>query len=493
MTGIKNEKFNELKMLIVDDSKTLGMIIKDILMALGFNKENIEQVGNAYDALNVLESKKFDVMSSNLWMPSSLNGLELLERIRSHDNDNIKELPFMLITGETSEKFVSMAFEKGANSYLSKPFNIEKFKEELDKIFSSGEGEGEGGEEKQTEVPISIQKTEPITLGQEPDPQLKGMKVLIVDDSSTNITILKNTLNKQGFQLTEAPSGEIALKMLFGSLPDLILLDVTMSGIDGYETCRRIKNQEETKNIPVIFISSMNETENIIRGFDAGGSDYISKPFRAEEVVSRVKSQLQLRKTIKDKEVLIEEILDSREKKDLLIKELLILKEQLEAASKTDPLTEMPNRRGLNESLDNEKLRFERNKKTFCLVLASIDTFRKINDKYGHDAGDFVLVESAKIIKSVARKQDIVGRWGAQEFLALLPETECEGGAKLAEKLRVKIEEHNFEFNQQSISITMSFGVVEYNSDEQDIDSCINKVDSLLNKAKEAGRNQIMS
>ena len=492
MTEIKNEKFNELKMLIVDDSKTLGMIIKDILMTLGFSRENIEQVGNAYDALNILDSQKFDLMSSNLWMPSSLNGLELLEKIRNHNKKDIKDLPFILITGETSDKFVSMAFEKGANSYLTKPFNIEKFKEELEKIFCPPE-EKEGVVEEEPDISEPKKPVEPITLGQEPDPQLKGMKLLIVDDSATNVTILKNTLKNQGYELLEAPSGEIALKMLFGTLPDLILLDVTMSGIDGYETCRRIKSDESTKNIPVIFISSMNETENIIRGFDAGGSDYISKPFRAEEVVSRVKSQLQLRKSVKDKEVLIEEILDSKEKKDLLIKELLILKEQLESASKTDALTELPNRRGLNETLDNEKLRFERNEKSFSIVLCDIDFFKKINDEHGHDAGDFVLVEVAKVIKEVARKQDIVGRWGAQEFLALLPETEGEGAIKLAEKLREKIGNHQFEFNQQTISITMSFGVTEYNSNEKDIDSCINKVDSLLNQAKEAGRNKVVS
>jgi two-component system, chemotaxis family, chemotaxis protein CheY len=137
MTDIKNEKFNELKMLIVDDSNALGMIIKDILVTLGFNLKNIEQVGDAYDALNTLGSQKFDLMSSNLWMPSSLNGLELLEKIRSHKNEDIKDIPFILITGETNDKFISQALEKGANCYLSKPFNIEKFKDELEKIFVS--------------------------------------------------------------------------------------------------------------------------------------------------------------------------------------------------------------------------------------------------------------------------------------------------------------------------------------------------------------------
>ncbi len=493
MTEIKNEKFNELKMLIVDDSKTLGMIIKDILMTLGFNKENIEQASDAYDALNALESKKFDLMSSNLWMPSSLNGLELLDEIRSHDSGDIKDIPFMLITGETNEKFVSMAMEKGASCYLSKPFNIEKFKDEIDKIFcpeKQDEGEKEG---EQTGTAAEIQKKQPITLGQEPDPQLKGMKVLLVDDSPTNITILKNTLANQGFELSEASSGEAALKMLVRALPDLILLDVTMSGIDGYETCRRIKSEEATQNIPIVFISSMNETENIIEGFTAGGIDYISKPFRKEEVVSRVKCQLQLRKSVKDREILIEEILESKEKKDVLINELLVLKEQLETASKTDPLTELPNRRGLNESLASEKLRYERNKKSFCIILCDVDHFKQINDNHGNDAGDHILVEVAKVFKKVTRKQDIVGRWGGEEFLALLPETELEGGLVLAEKFRSKIELNKFEFNKTLFSMSMSFGVAEFNAKDSTIDQCITRADQCLLKAKEEGRNKVVS
>ncbi|GEM_PF-407386 len=490
MSDIKNEKFSDLKMLIVDDSKTLGMIIKDILMTLGFTKDNIEQVGNAYDALNLLEAKKFDVMSSNLWMPSSLNGLEFLERIRQHENSDVKNLPFMLITGETNEKFVSMAFEKGANCYLSKPFNIESFKNELEKIFCP---DGQAEEEKKIEEPAAAKETKPITMGQEPDPQLKGMKILIVDDSPTNITILKNTLASQGYELSDASSGEMALNSLVGALPDLILLDVTMAGIDGYETCRKIKNDEGTKQIPIIFISSMNETENIIQGFSAGGNDYISKPFRKEEVVSRVKCQLQLRKSVKDKEILIQEILESKEKKDVLIEELLALKEQLEIVSKADPLTELPNRRGLNESLGNEKLRYERNKKSFCIILCDVDHFNKVNDDYGHDAGDYVLAEVAKVFKKAARKQDIVGRWGGEEFLALLPETELKGGLKLAEKFRSKIELNKFEFNKNLLSMTMSFGVSVFDSDDKNIDICIRDANEFLQKAKETGRNKVVS
>jgi CheY-like chemotaxis protein len=121
------------------------------------------------------------------------------------------------------------------------------------------------------DTPEISKESKSISLGQEPDPQLKGMKVLIVDDSWTNITILKNTLKYEDFELSDAPSGDSALKMFDGVLPDLILLDVIMPGIDGYETCRRIKKEEAIKIFPVIFISSMNETEDIIQGFMAGG------------------------------------------------------------------------------------------------------------------------------------------------------------------------------------------------------------------------------
>ena len=164
---------------------------------------------------------------------------------------------------------------------------------------------------------------------------------------------------------------------------------------------------------------------------------------------------------------------------------------ELELSANTDPLTKLLNRRGMAEKLDYEKFRYERNKKAFSIVLCDIDHFKKINDTYGHDAGDHVLKEVSKLLNDASRKPDVFCRWGGEEFLALLPETDLKGGAILAEKLRITIEEKLFEFNDHKIPVTLSFGLCEY-EDSLTIDACIKKADRCLYLAKEAGRNQLI-
>ncbi len=164
---------------------------------------------------------------------------------------------------------------------------------------------------------------------------------------------------------------------------------------------------------------------------------------------------------------------------------------ELELSANTDPLTRLLNRRGMADKLDSEKFRYERNKKPFSIVLCDIDHFKKINDNYGHDAGDYILKEVAKLLNSASRKPDTFCRWGGEEFLALLPETDLKGGAILAEKLRSTIEKHDFIFHTNKIPVTLSFGLCEYD-ETMTIDACIKLSDRCLYLAKEAGRNQLI-
>jgi len=162
---------------------------------------------------------------------------------------------------------------------------------------------------------------------------------------------------------------------------------------------------------------------------------------------------------------------------------------ELEISAVTDPLTNLLNRRGMEDKLHYEELRFNRDKKAFSLIMGDIDHFKKINDEYGHDAGDHVLVQVAKILMEIPRKQDVICRWGGEEFLALLPETELKGGSILAEKLRKKIEEEKIHFNGADISVAMSFGVSTFEAD-QTLEECIRKADECLYQAKDQGRNR---
>lgn len=160
-------------------------------------------------------------------------------------------------------------------------------------------------------------------------------------------------------------------------------------------------------------------------------------------------------------------------------------------SARTDPLTSLLNRRGVEEKLIYEKDRMERSGKTFSLILCDIDYFKKINDKYGHDGGDYILTQIAKTIEKQSRKQDVVCRWGGEEFLLLLPETELEGAASLAEKIRKQMEVNIQIFKSQKIHITLSLGVACM-AGFGNVDDCIKKADLRLYAAKGGGRNRVV-
>jgi diguanylate cyclase (GGDEF)-like protein/PAS domain S-box-containing protein len=181
-----------------------------------------------------------------------------------------------------------------------------------------------------------------------------------------------------------------------------------------------------------------------------------------------------------------------QEKKELLIQELLDLKKKLEISVRTDPLTDLPNRRGLAEKLDYEKVRFDRSKNPFTIIMGDIDHFKEINDSFGHDAGDKILSDIARMLSDNSRQQDIVSRWGGEEFIILLPETDLENGAILAEKLRDKIEKEVFVYQDTKIPVTLSFGLSVYNKKGLKTDDVIKQADQCLYEAKNSGRNKVV-
>ena len=163
---------------------------------------------------------------------------------------------------------------------------------------------------------------------------------------------------------------------------------------------------------------------------------------------------------------------------------------QLEELSRKDSLTSIPNRRDILDKIFYETIRVERNKKTFSLIMCDIDHFKSVNDKHGHECGDYILKKIADTIVSNLRKQDIVARWGGEEFILLLPETNLEGGRIAAEKIRIIISNYEFKYNNKIILINLTFGVSEYSIDKS-IDSCIKEADKALYHGKNNGRNRV--
>lgn len=293
--------------------------------------------------------------------------------------------------------------------------------------------------------------------------------ILIVDDIPKNLQVIASHLGDEEYELTMATSGEAALKALVQEHHDLVLLDINLPGIDGYEVCTRIKNNKDLKDIPIIFLTAKTEISDIVKGFEVGGVDYITKPFNKSELKIRVKTHLELY---------------------LLKEELKEKNKELEIAALTDHLTSLYNRRYILEFLKNEVARISRGTAYSGIIIMDIDNFKSFNDTYGHEAGDLILVEVSRVLKESIRINDKVARWGGEEFLVVLPETTLFDSRNVAEKIRSNIERLLIMYKETKLAVTITAGcsVLE----NKDIDSAINSADEKLYLGKEQGKNRVI-
>ena len=305
-------------------------------------------------------------------------------------------------------------------------------------------------------------------------------KILVVDDIPVNIQLLQAFLATQNYKTYIARNGEEALKQVENVEPDLILLDVMMPKMNGFETCRRLKLSEKAKYTPVIMVTALNEIESKIKGIEAGADDFISKPFNKLELLARVKSLLRV-KTLHDQ--LQEKIM-----------QLERAKERLRELAVTDGLTNLANYRHFKDVLQLEIKRAERHKNFVSLIMFDIDFFKNYNDTHGHLAGDKVLQGIGALVANNIRKIDLGARYGGEEFAVVLPNTVAASARVVAEKLRVLIEQHQFRFqeSQPHGNITISIGVATYPAAGKTFEALISCADKRLYMAKAQGKNIVV-
>ncbi len=280
-------------------------------------------------------------------------------------------------------------------------------------------------------------------------------KILIVDDQQSVRVLLRRYLEKIDCEVVEAKSGEEALKKVEAENErlSLILLDVMMPGIDGFEVCKKIRENPTLSSVYIIMLTAKTESKSKVNGLDSGADDYITKPFNREELQARIRTGLR-----------------TAEEKRGAIK---------------DALTQLYNRHFLNTWISQEVERAKRYKHPLSMVMLDLDHFKKVNDTFGHDAGDVVLVELAGILRDHCRKTDLPVRWGGEEFVLLLPETDMKGAKKLAEKIRIAVKGHEF---TKAGSLTASLGVAAFSGSKEDL---LKRVDQALYQAKGSGRDQV--
>jgi diguanylate cyclase (GGDEF)-like protein len=291
--------------------------------------------------------------------------------------------------------------------------------------------------------------------------------ILIADDTSANIELLHAVLGSE-YEILFATSGAKAVEIAVAETPDLILLDVMMPEMDGFETCTLLKSDHRTAQIPVIFVTSLNREAEEARGLEVGAIDFIAKPFSSAVIKARVRNHLEL-----------------KQQRDIL-RDLSFL----------DGLTGLANRRRFDEFLDQEWRRGLRSRSPLSLILMDIDFFKAYNDAAGHLAGDDCLRRIAQFLASSAqRRGDLIARYGGEEFVCVLPDTDAAGARAMSENIQSLIAELALPHPRSTISpvVTLSLGVAtRFASLGKDSDTLIRAADQAMYKAKELGRNRIV-
>lgn len=293
-------------------------------------------------------------------------------------------------------------------------------------------------------------------------------RILAIEDEPWDTDLLVDIFGEE-YEVLTATAGIEGLDLASITMPDVILLDVMMPGINGYEVCRRLKAEHRTRDIPVIFITGLGDQSAEMTGLELGAVDYITKPINPAPVRARVNTQAKLK----------------------------LAQNKLALLATTDGLTGLANRRRFDEMLAYEYSRHARSGTQLSLVLLDIDYFKNFNDNYGHVSGDDCLRQVARAIESVVvRATDFVARYGGEEFVLLLPETPLQGAVVLAEKVRKCISDlaipHNY--SETADHVTASLGVVSGGSiPGVSILDIVVQADERLYAAKAAGRNQVVS
>jgi two-component system, cell cycle response regulator len=433
-----------MNILVVDDSKLIrSLIIKELRLG----NYSITEAENGQKALDLLSKNSYDLITLDVEMPG-INGFDVCREFRAQElkTKEASELtPILFVTGNDTLKDRVKGFEAGATDFFEKPFQTGELLEAVEKIFA-------------------------------PDLTFHEKTILVVDDSPLICQILETALGGYNITTVVAENGQQAFDILKSKSHkiDLVITDYEMPEMKGDILCRHIRTTLDLADMPVIFLTGASMTEYILSMFHSGASDLINKPFSKEELFARINvhlRELNLKQDLNNKILQLEEA-----------------KAKLEVMAVTDGLTGLFNHKHIFELLDLRLVEAERNSQPLSVLLLDIDHFKSVNDRFGHQRGDEVLVEVSKAIKSCVRVTDLASRYGGEEFLIIFPNTNIKGARQVAEKIRSTVEQ--LVWQDEGLEIRISGGVCAY--DKQTTAKLIESSDQLLYDAKNAGRNQIL-
>lgn len=291
-------------------------------------------------------------------------------------------------------------------------------------------------------------------------------RILVVEDTQRDFEYLRDRLAQESYEILHAPTGHQGLRMLEENAVDLVVLDIMLPDLDGFELCKRIRQDERFASLPVLFYTSSDTIDNRLLGLQLGASDFLVKGGHDREMLLRIRNMLSAKK----------------------------LFDEMVKLSVIDGLTHVYNRRYFQHRLMDEFERGRRYNREFCCVIVDVDHFKEVNDTHGHPAGDVVLKQVAAYLRRNTRASDVLCRYGGDEFGLLLPETEIQGAYVTAERIRVMIEKADFGGPQyKGLKVSVSSGISSLMShNAMGMDELVTQADVALYQAKRIGRNRVM-
>jgi diguanylate cyclase (GGDEF)-like protein len=313
---------------------------------------------------------------------------------------------------------------------------------------------------------------------------MRGLRVLVIDDDASIRALLRGVLERSGHRVYEGANGRVGLEMALEIQPQMMVVDWVMPEMDGLEVTRALRKTKIGRTIYILLLTSLEDDERLIEAFENGVDDFVAKPVKPKVLAARLRAGQRVVR-------LQQEIEKDREDIRHFAAELAVTNRRLQEVALTDSLTGFPNRRYVIARLAQEWAASQRTRRPLSCMVIDVDAFKQINDTYGHDVGDMVLVQTAAALKHALRSQDVIARIGGDEFLVICPETSLEAAIVCGERLRKSVESVTATADVDRITVSISVGVATRDASMSDPDTLVKRADQGLYAAKQRGRNKV--
>ena len=451
------------RVLVVDDLLPNVKLLEAKLTSEYFD---VVTAGDGPSALSSIEADVPDIVLLDVMMPG-MDGFEVCRRIKA--NPKTTHIPVVMVTALSDTADRVRGLEAGADDFLTKPLNDTALFARVRSLVRLKMLTDEWRMREQTFGQLGVLQEE----GAIADVETTGARILVIEDGEIDWMKVSDTLSDDRSSLVRASSAEEAMEAASGlDHFDLAIVNLNLRTSDALRLVSRLRALERTRYTPILLVAEEHEMDKIAKGLDLGVNDYLIKPIDRNELLARVRTQIKRQR--------YQERLRENYERSLVM-------------ALTDSLTGLYNRRYITAHLGGMIDRHRQTGKPLALLMFDIDYFKKVNDTYGHAAGDEVLVELSRRVIDHVRSVDTVARLGGEEFVAVLPDTERDVALVVAERLRYTVAEEDFVLKSAgtSRSVTMSIGISMVQPDDG-IDSLLNRADEALYAAKNGGRNLVI-